>query len=190
MEKVLLHICCGPCATYPVQQLRQQGYFLLGCFYNPNIHPYQEYEQRKQGVEQLAAYEDLKIIYAEEYDPAYYFNTIAFRESQRCRLCYQIRLEQAAHIAKKGKCHYFTTTLLVSKRQNHQLIKKVGEDVGHKYGISFLYQDFREGYAKSREMAQELNLYRQQYCGCLYSEYERWAGKKSGSTIQINPNLR
>ena len=190
MEKILLHICCGPCAGYPVQELQRQGYLVLGYYYNPNIHPYTEYLKRKESAEILARNQGFKIICPEEYDPVYYFNTIAFRESQRCRFCYRIRLEQAAHIAQKGQCQFYTTSLLVSKQQNHLLIKQIGEEVGHKYGVSFLYQDFREGYGISRELSLKYDLYRQGYCGCLYSEYERWAGKKNSSTMQIHAPLK
>ncbi|MDR1615747.1 MAG: epoxyqueuosine reductase QueH [Syntrophomonadaceae bacterium] len=177
MEKVLLHICCGPCASYPIEALREEEYELMGYFGNPNIHPYTEYLKRRRSVERLADVKKIKVIYEDDYNPVYYFNTIAFRESKRCFLCYQMRLEKAAHIAKKGKFDYFTTSLLVSKRQKHDLIKQAGEYTGHKYGIPFLYKDFRTGYEKSRELAREMDLYRQQYCGCLYSEYERWTGK-------------
>lgn len=183
MEKVLLHICCGPCATYPVPSLREEGFNLMGYFYNPNIHPYIEYIKRKESLEEFAKQTDLKVIYEEKYNPVEYFQTIAHREHIRCRFCYQIRLEQAAHIAKKGKFDYFTTTLLVSKYQKHNWIKEVGEAVGSKYGIPFLYRDFREGFKDTVKMSKELGLYRQQYCGCLYSEIERYAPKDLAAEI-------
>ncbi|MBP8820007.1 MAG: epoxyqueuosine reductase QueH, partial [Syntrophomonadaceae bacterium] len=104
-----------------------------------------------------------------------YFQNISYRENQRCLFCYRLRLEQAAHVAKKGKFDYFSTTLLVSKYQKHHLIKEVGEAVGEKYGVPFLYQDFREGFKQSVECSKAMGLYRQQYCGCLYSEMERYA---------------
>ncbi len=178
MEKVLLHICCGPCATYPVKSLREAGFNVIGYFYNPNIHPFTEYMKRKAALEQFAQITELKVIFEEKYNPIEYFQIIAYREHQRCRFCYQIRLEQAAHIAKKGKFDYFTTSLLVSKYQKHSWIKEVGEMVGLKYGVPFLYKDFREGFKDTVAMSKELNLYRQQYCGCLYSEMERYAPKE------------
>lgn len=178
MAKVLLHICCGPCASYPVPKLRSDGYSVRGYFYNRNIHPYTEYLKRQKALEEYAETMDLKVIYDEEYNPVDYFQNIAFRESRRCFICYQMRLENAAHIAKRGKFDYFTTTLLVSKHQNHQLIREIGEAMGEKYAVPFLYQDFREGFKKSGEISREMGLYRQQYCGCVYSEMERYAPKE------------
>lgn len=175
MEKVLLHICCGPCATYPVKVLREEGYNVMGYFYNPNIHPYSEYMKRKEALEQFAEISELKVLYDEQYNPVKYFQNIAYRESRRCFICYQMRLEQAAHIAKKGKFDFFTSTLLVSKHQKHQQIKEIGEALGHKYGVPFMYKDFREGFKESGELSRAMGLYRQQYCGCVYSEMERYA---------------
>lgn len=178
MAKVLLHICCGPCATYPVKWLKAEKYDIIGYFYNPNIHPYTEYIKRQAGVEDLAKAYDLKIIYEEKYNIVDYFQAISYREHIRCRFCYQIRLEQAAHIAKRGKFDYFTTTLLVSKYQKHEWIKEVGEVVSAKYNIPFLYEDFRVGFKETVNISKELGLYRQSYCGCLYSELERYAPKE------------
>ncbi|MEN6351649.1 MAG: epoxyqueuosine reductase QueH [Syntrophomonas sp.] len=181
MSKVLLHICCGPCATYPVPNLREQGHTLVGYFYNPNIHPYTEYLKRKQGLEEFARISDLKVIYAEEYNAPEYFQNVAYREARRCFICYQMRLEQAARIAKKGRFDFFTSTLLVSKYQKHELIKEIGEAMGEKYGVPFLYQDFREGFRETGVISRQMGLYRQQYCGCLYSEIERYSSKSRKS---------
>ena len=183
MAKVLLHICCGPCASYPVPKLRADGYFVMGYFYNRNIHPYSEYLKRQNALEEYAKIMDLKVIYDDEYNPVDYFQSIAFRESRRCFICYKMRLENAAHIAKKGKFDYFTTTLLVSKHQNHQLIKEIGEAMGEKYSVPFLYQDFREGFKKGGEISRGLGLYRQQYCGCVYSEMERYAPRELSKKV-------
>jgi predicted adenine nucleotide alpha hydrolase (AANH) superfamily ATPase len=178
MSKVLLHICCGPCASYPVPALREQGHDVMGYFYNPNIHPYTEYLKRKEALQQYAENVDLKVIYDDKYNPVDYFQNISYRESNRCMICYQMRLDKAAHIAKKGKFDFFTSTLLVSKLQKHNLIKEIGEAMGKKYGVPFLYQDFREGFKQSGVISREMGLYRQQYCGCLYSELERYAPKE------------
>lgn len=178
MSKVLLHICCGPCASYPVPKLREQGYDVMGYFYNPNIHPYTEYIQRKEALQQYAGNVNLKVIYDEKYNPVEYFQNIAYRETNRCMVCYQMRLEQAAHIAKKGRFDFYTTTLLVSKYQKHNLIKEIGEAIGKKYGVPFLYRDFREGFKETGIISRAMGLYRQQYCGCLYSEMERYAPRE------------
>lgn len=178
MSRVLLHICCGPCATVPVPELRQEGFEVMGYYFNPNIHPYTEYTKRKEALEEFARQSDLKVIFDQKYNPVEYFQRIAYRESRRCFMCYQLRLEQTAHIAKKGKFDYFTTTLLVSKYQKHQLIQDVGEAMAAKYGVPFLYRDFRPGFKDTGRLAREMGLYRQQYCGCLYSEMERYAPRE------------
>lgn len=178
MSKVLLHICCGPCATYPVPALRDEGFEVMGYYYNPNTHPYNEYIKRQEAVEEYAKIDNLKVIYDQEYNPVKYFQAISFREKRRCFICYQMRLEQTAHIAEKGKFDYYTTTLLVSKHQNHKMLRELGESIGEKYGVPFLYRDFRVGFKESGVRSRTMGLYRQQYCGCLYSEMERYAPKE------------
>ncbi|MDD4776318.1 MAG: epoxyqueuosine reductase QueH [Syntrophomonas sp.] len=175
MTRVLLHICCGPCASYPVPALREEGLEPVGYFHNPNIHPYREWQQRRQALEKYADIVDLKVIYDEAYNPRDYFQNVAFRESQRCFICYRMRLQQAAHIARRGRFDCFSTTLLVSKHQKHEIIRELGEAIGIEYGVPFLYRDFRVGFKQSGENARAMELYRQQYCGCLYSEVERYA---------------
>ncbi len=175
MAKLLLHICCGPCATYPLPELREQGYEVMGYFSNSNIHPYKEYLQRREGLETYAGTIALPVIWDEDYNPVEYFQNISYRESLRCMLCYRMRLEKTAQVAKKGKFDYFSTTLLVSPFQNHDLIKEIGEAMGQQYEVPFLYQDFRSGFKATVERSRALDLYRQQYCGCLYSEMERYA---------------
>jgi len=178
MAKILLHICCGPCASYPVPALRQEGLEVTGYFFNPNIHPYREWLQRKQALEEYASLVELKVIYDEKYNPQDYLQQIAFRESRRCMICYRLRLEQAAHIARRGNFDGYSTTLLVSKHQQHDSIKELGEAIGLKYGVPFLYRDFRPGFKQTGETARAMGLYRQQYCGCLYSEIERFAPRE------------
>jgi predicted adenine nucleotide alpha hydrolase (AANH) superfamily ATPase len=175
MTRVLLHTCCGPCASYPVPALREEGFELVSYFYNPNIHPYTEWSKRREALKIYAQALDLKVIYDEKYNPVEFFQSISFRESNRCFICYQMRLEQAAHIAKKGRFDYYSSTLLVSKHQQHDMIRELGEAIGEKYGIPFLYRDFRVGFKETGEISREMGLYRQQYCGCLYSEVERYA---------------
>lgn len=175
MSRVLLHTCCGPCASYPVPALRGEGFELVSYFYNPNIHPYSEWSKRRKALANYAQALDLKVIYDEKYNVVEFFHNISFRESNRCFICYQMRLEQAAHIAQKGRFDYYSTTLLVSKHQKHDLIRELGEAIGKKYGVPFLYRDFREGFKETGEISRAMGLYRQQYCGCLYSEVERYA---------------
>lgn len=175
LPKVLLHICCGPCATYPLPELLGLGYEVMGYFSNSNIHPYTEYIKRREGVEAYTSNIGLQVIYDDNYDPSEYFQLINHRERQRCTYCYVMRLEKAAQIARRGKFDYFSTTLLVSPMQKHDLIRELGESMGEKYGIPFLYQDFRPGFKETVTRSREMGLYRQQYCGCLYSEMERYS---------------
>lgn len=176
--RILLHICCGPCATYPVPWLLEHGYDVTGFYYNPNIHPYTEYRMRRQGLEQYAQQCGLKVIYDEMYDPTIYFQQITHHEAQRCGFCYQMRMEKTAEAARQGNYDGFSTTLLVSKYQKHDLIKEIGEKLAEKYQVPFLYHDFREGFAETGERSRGMGLYRQKYCGCLYSEMERYAPRR------------
>jgi predicted adenine nucleotide alpha hydrolase (AANH) superfamily ATPase len=179
--RILLHICCGPCAIFPVRTFQSEGHELRGYYFNPNIHPYQEYQRRRVALEQLARETNLPVIYAEDYDLEDFLRQTAFRETQRCRVCYHLRLTQAAAVAKRGQFDAFTTTLLYSKFQKHDLIAEIGADAGRKKGIRFLYRDFRDGWREGIERSKSMGLYRQQYCGCVYSEKERFYPKKPES---------
>ena len=178
MAKVLLHTCCGPCATVPVPALRIEGVDVWGFFYKPNIHPFTEYERRLQSMQEYARQQGLKIIGEATYDPVEYFQHITFRDPRRCRLCYQLRLQKTAQLARSGKFDYFSTSLLVSPFQKHELIKEAGEMAAEQYGVAFLYRDYRADYRETIIRSKAAGLYRQQYCGCLYSEKERYAPSK------------
>lgn len=172
--KTLLHICCAPCTIYPLQILREAGDDVTGLFYNPNIHPYSEYVKRFHTLQKYATDKELRLIVGRDYPMEEFLRNIVFREEHRCRRCYYDRLRYAAHIAKKGKCHRFTTTLLYSKFQKHDLIRDIGDSVGREVGIPFYYEDFRIGWKEGVEISRSLEMYRQQYCGCIYSEKDRF----------------
>lgn len=174
--KVLLHICCAPCSIYPLEVLEAEGFRVFGFFFNPNIHPYQEYRRRLEAVEQLAGHLALEVIYRDEYDVVSFLREVVFRETHRCHYCYHLRLDAAAKLAKKSRMQGFTSTLLYSKRQDHELVRQIGDEVGKNHGIPFIYRDLRDGWNKGIEKSKELNLYRQGYCGCIYSEQERYLG--------------
>jgi hypothetical protein len=175
--KILLHLCCANCALYPLQKLHKEGHEIFGFFYNPNIHPYEEYKKRLEAVKEISEKLTIRMIYQDHYDLEDFLRSIVFRESERCKVCYHTRLEATAQIAKKGKFDAFTSTLLGSKHQDHELIKEIGLATGKKRGVNFFYSDFREGWAEGTEMSKKLGLYRQQYCGCIYSEKERFLKK-------------
>ncbi len=173
-EKLLLHICCAPCSTYPLSVLAEEPLEVFGFFYNPNIHPYREYELRRDTVADYARRKGIRLILRDEYDLVQFVREVVFREDDRCRFCYHRRLEAAARTAKKGGFDFFTSTLLYSKLQNHDLIREMGESLGRRHGVPFLYVDFRRGWKEGIVISKEEGLYRQQYCGCIYSEAERF----------------
>lgn len=175
-SKILLHICCGPCAVYPVQELLAQDFEVVGLFFNPNIHPLQEYLRRREALHTVARHLGIQIIYLDkEYNLRDYLQQIAFREANRCFHCYQMRLKRTLAIARRGKFNFFSTTLLYSKLQKHEQISGLAKDMASDGKTGFWYQDFRKGWEQGIKQSKELNIYRQQYCGCIYSENERYS---------------
>jgi predicted adenine nucleotide alpha hydrolase (AANH) superfamily ATPase len=183
---VLLHICCGPCAVYPLDVLKKEGLKVRGFFYNPNIHPYREFTKRLEAVGQLAAGIDLEVEYRREYGLRDYLRKVVFNEDNRCGLCYDMRLREVVEQAKKTRADAFSTTLLYSRYQNHELIRHKAEQLAEQHKIPFYYHDFREGWQQGIDMSKKMGLYRQSYCGCIYSEQERYdkrfRKKKSGNS--------
>lgn len=157
MSKILLHTCCGPCTTYVNQWLASHDFEVRGFFYNPNIRPKEEYERRLLTMEHYATAVGLKVI----YEP----NDLQ-TELGDCANCYSLRLKKTAQFAKDNGWDCFSTTLLVSPYQDHELLKKVGEQISLEVGVEFFYHDFREGFREGQRMAREMKLYRQKYCGC------------------------
>lgn len=172
--KILLHICCGPCAIQPVADLRTEEHAVMGFFYPHNIHPYTECRRRREALESYAESAGLKVIWGEGYEVENFLRNTAFREADRCAYCYHDRLRSAALMARRGRFDGYTTTLLYSKFQQHDLIRSIGESVEKETGVPFLYRDFRGGWKAGIEASKRLGLYRQQYCGCIYSEKERF----------------
>lgn len=176
---ILLHICCAPCAIYPVEELKKEGHRIAGFFYNPNIHPYSEYLKRKAEVEKYSKEIGLNVIYA-DYDIQDYFQYIVYNETpeNRCPVCWWLRLERAAKFAAENGFDAFTTTLLGSIYQDQELIKTLGEDIAKKAGLKFYFKDFQVGFKKAHEIAKKKGMYCQNYCGCLFSEKERLEKKE------------
>ena len=172
--KILLHICCAPCANYPVSILNTEGFNLMGYFYRHNIHPYTECLRRQRTLQEYADAIGLEIIYQNGYDMENFLRNVAFREKDRCSYCYYDRLRSTALIAKRGKFDYFSSTLLYSKYQNHELITSIAKSVAKSVGVKFYYQDYRIGWKNGIETSRKLKQYRQSYCGCIYSEKERY----------------
>jgi len=165
-----------------------------GFFFNPNIHPYTEYRKRLEAVKILADKMDIRMIYRDEYNLEEFLkNTVAIEavrhgfspafskpkglpcnKPARCLYCYSSRLEATAKAAKENAFDYFSSSLLYSKYQDHEMIKKIGTGLSEKYGVSFYYEDFRIGWKDGIKESKDMGLYRQQYCGCIFSEKERY----------------
>ena len=175
MKSVLIHCCCAHCAAYTVEHWREQGHVICAFWYNPNIHPYMEHQHRLEAMRSLALEMKFPLIEAEGYDLIEYFRRVVGHEAQRCQYCFRIRLSKTAETAHQMGFSAFTTTLLISPHQKHDLLREIGNQLAEETGVPFLYADLRKRYSDSRLMTKGLDLYRQQYCGCVYSEWERYA---------------
>jgi predicted adenine nucleotide alpha hydrolase (AANH) superfamily ATPase len=173
--KIFLHICCAPCALYPYYRLKEEGFDATGFFYNPNIHPYQEYRKRLETVKEFSTRVGFDVVYRDSYDLDHFFLRVAGKGHFRCEQCYRVRLEAAGAAAKENGATAFTTSLLYSKYQQHDLIAEIGKETATEYGIEFYYEDFRRGWKEGITESKAMGLYRQQYCGCIYSERDRYA---------------
>ncbi len=181
MTKILIHICCAPCAIYPIKKLKEKDNDVTGFWYNPGIYPEEEYQRRLRCLKTYVGREKIKIIYKDEPRPCvqergeYENQELRFggSEEERCLACYQLRLEKTANVAKEGGFDLFTTTLLISPHQKHELIREIGEKAGRKTEVEFLYADFRNGYREGITRAREMKLYHQRYCGCARSMEHR-----------------
>ena len=172
--RVLLHICCAPCSIYPLKELRGGGMDVTGFFFNHNIHPYQEYRRRLDTVKDYAARTGLDVIYRDDYLLEDFLAAVVDAPAERCGYCYSSRLEATARVAAERGFDAFTSSLLYSRYQRHDEIRALGERLATAYGVAFLYDDFRRGWQEGIRISKELGLYRQQYCGCIYSEKERY----------------
>lgn len=179
--KLMLHICCGPCALFPLRMLRATGHEVTGLFYNHNIHPYQEYAHRRDTAQEMAKQEQLPLIIRDEYDLEVFLANVANEPEQRCTYCYASRLQATAQIAAQQGFDGFSATLLYSRYQKHDDIRKLGEQIGRDHGINFHYEDFRSGWQEGIRLSKEMGLYRQQYCGCIYSEKDRYLPREKTS---------
>lgn len=175
---LLLHMCCGPCSCYPVKVLREQGIEPTGYFFNPNIHPYKEWDMRLKAAEEFAARSEMKIITDKHYMLRDFLRRALAAEqveNGRCRMCYTWRLEETARYAAENGFDAFTSTLFYSIYQQHELMKETAEHFAKVYGVKFHYEDFRPGWQEGIDMSVEMGLYRQPYCGCIFSEEERYS---------------
>jgi len=174
MKRILLHCCCAPCALYTVDKLRDEGFEVTAFWYNPNVHPFTEHQKRLEAMASLAGDMNLPMIIADGYDMIEYFRSVVGHEAERCGHCFTMRLDKTAATAREQGFDAFTTTLLISPYQKHELLREAGENAAKEHGVKFHYEDFRPGFRQSHQRSREMNLYHQKYCGCIYSEWERF----------------
>ena len=173
-KRLLLHVCCAPCGTYSVERFRELGFTVSGLWYNPNVHPFSEHEHRRQTLVDYAAQVDLPLIQEPGYEVVAFMRAIQGHERfrERCAICYQLRLGRTALVAAREGFDAFSTTLLISPYQDQDTIRIVGEHAAAQYGVAFVFENLRRGWAAHHQMVRDCELYSQRYCGCLYSEWE------------------
>lgn len=174
----LMHICCAPCANRPIEALRQEGMGVTGFWFNPNIHPYTEYQARKHTLEEYAKEIGMKLVIGGTYDLRTFVTNVADNIDGRCAYCYRVRMEETAKYAAQNGYDSFTTSLLISPYQRHEAIAAVAREMGEKYGVEFLYRDFRPLFQAGQEFARAHGMYMQKYCGCIFSEEDRYMAAK------------
>ncbi len=175
---LLMHTCCAPCSVYCIDTLRKEGIEPVIYWYNPNIHPYTEYSARRDCLKEYAKSINVEAIFEEEYGLEEFCKNVIGDLKNRCaNYCYKVRLEKTVKYAKENGYDAFTTTLLVSPYQNHEVLKEVCENLSKEYDIEFVYRDFRIGFREGQKKATEIGLYMQKYCGCVFSEEDRYSKK-------------
>ena len=179
---LLLHACCAPCGSYVIEYLSKYFDITL-LYYNPNISPVDEYERRSEElmrlVREMEGIKNVKVAVA-PYTPSEFYEIAKGHETlpeggERCFKCYRLRLEYSARYALENGFDYFTTTLSISPHKNAEVLNTIGGELTEKYGVKYLFSDFkkRNGYKRSTELSEMYGLYRQDYCGCIYSKIER-----------------
>ena len=172
--KLLLHACCGPCACYPTKVLSEQSVDFTLLYYNPNIHPYKEFKHRLSALRELAEKQNYRLIIDKTYPLEECVKGMLEEPVVRCAFCYRMRLQYTAKYAADHGFTAFSTTLLYSPYQKHELIVQAANAAAEKYGVKFYFQDWRPHYQEGVDISLALGLYRQSYCGCVFSERDRY----------------
>lgn len=176
--KLLMHTCCAPCSVYCIDSLRSEGIEPVVYWFNPNIHPYTEYKMRRDTLKEYTKNIGVEAIFQENYGLREFCKNVIGDLDNRCtQYCYRVRLEETAKYASEHGFDAITTTLLVSPYQKHEELKRLGEEIAKKYQLEFVYRDFRVGFREGQAKARELGLYMQKYCGCIFSEEDRYQKK-------------
>ncbi len=175
MKKLLLHMCCAPCVTVPLTRLKTE-FEITGFFYNPNIHPENEYKIRLDELRSYLDQLDVELIVG-EYDTKRWFELVRGLENEpeggkRCEICFKMRLDRTAKFAKNHNIDFFTTVMSISPHKNAALLNEVGKEFGLKYGVQFFEANFKkkDGFKQSVMLSRQHNMYRQNYCGCVFSQ--------------------
>lgn len=174
----LLHICCAPCSSMCIKSLQEEQIDVTGYWYNPNIHPFTEYRARRNCLRDYAESIHLPLIEQNDYALRPFVRAVAEDIAHRCVKCYEMRLFAAAETAAKEGFDSFTSSLFISPYQNHELMKEVAQRAADQYGVAFLYRDFRPLFREGQEFARAQGFYMQKYCGCVFSEEERYLKAK------------
>lgn len=185
-----MHICCANCSLYPVKTLSEKGVSVTGLWFNPNIHPYAEYKNRLDAVKifelllknppsppfakgEMGGLLDIQIHYIDYYGIKEFIQRTGNGGENRCNVCYEMRLDKTAQKAREIGADGFTTSLLISPNQKFDVIIDIGREMERRHSVEFFIEDFRPGWKQGVELSKKLGLYRQKYCGCIYSEMEK-----------------
>ena len=175
-KEILLHACCGICSGFPISLLKDMEFSPVVYFYNPNIYPLEEYEKRLEAQKKICAHFDCKLIIG-EYEPEVYYDYVKGLEDEpekgaRCDKCFRLRLEAAAKLAKELDINLFTTSMVISPHKNYEKLTFIGVEIAKAYGLEYFSYNFRknDGFLKTNNISKELNLYRQNYCGCKFAK--------------------
>lgn len=175
--KLLMHSCCGPCSIHPLEVLKAEGYEVTSCYINPNIHPFKEFEARLASLEKVLQYFEVEMLATSTYGLKNFISGLDNKFDDRCAYCYKSRLDETAKIAASAGFEIFTTSLLVSPYQNQEAIIAAGHAAAQRFGVVFLEKDFRPGFSQAMGKARKMDLYMQKYCGCIFSEEDRYLKK-------------
>lgn len=174
-DKIILHSCCAICSGYPVSLLKDLGYQVIVYFYNPNIYPDTEYQKRLEAQQSLCKALDCELI-TENYDTQYFYDSVRGFENEpekgkRCDICFELRLKETAKLAKKMGIKKFTTSIVISPHKNFEKLTNIGNKIADDFDLEYVAIDFKkkDGFLKTNNISKELNLYRQNYCGCEFS---------------------
>lgn len=170
----MLHCCCAPCSVSCIEPLREEGIEPVAFWYNPNIHPFKEYEARRNCLVEYTEKLKVELIVKEDYGLREFVKNVSDDIDGRCKYCYEHRLEETAKFAAENGYKAFTSTLFASLYQNHEMMIKAAEKYACEYGVEFLYRDFRSNFRAGNNKAREMGFYMQKYCGCIFSEEDRY----------------